>query len=543
MSTAFRARSRGSLFPIEKLIDPDELLRPLRRLGMVCGLVDLDGRSIGSSSRSHELCAVASAESGISCQHCIRRHLETAPESDEPIVFECEAGVHESLAPIRVKGEVVGFIRGPQAFLAPTADDKRSAVEALCRGRRGPEVEGLEAALHHIPILSELEFQSAARDLQHAAGLVAQQYWFAVQMQTLNRATSGLANASNPEDVSTIALDGLDELFGEVSAGIYVPKDDGRLHAIGLRREDPAVALGEHELGAGHVGWVALHLKPLLVRDLSTWGAEEPEFLWADPAHPPRSALTVPVPGPQETAALVIQLSSTEINAFDSSDIEPLSVIGTAIRLALDRITRTRPSSRRLSREMIDLINIPVGSGAKLSEVRQTLFETLARSALRIARAVRSSVRTYDQTNRELRFSALAGQGWTSEIKKLVYRMDEQSAAAYTVQTRRPFFIKDAKDLRFVLWNKANADLHGLSKEQVMGKNDHDFFDKAEADFFVAKDREVLAGGKLLDIPCEEVKTKHKGIRKLHTQKIPILDADGKPAFLLGISEDITDRQ
>ncbi len=104
-------------------------------------------------------------------------------------------------------------------------------------------------------------------------------------------------------------------------------------------------------------------------------------------------------------------------------------------------------------------------------------------------------------------------------------------------------FIKDAKDLRFVHWNKTNADLLGIPRGEMIGKSDHDFFPKEEADFFVAKDREVLAGKKLVDIPEEEVKTRHKGIRVFHTRKIPILDAAGEPVFLLGIMEDITDQK
>jgi hypothetical protein len=35
----------------------------------------------------------------------------------------------------------------------------------------------------------------------------------------------------------------------------------------------------------------------------------------------------------------------------------------------------------------------------------------------------------------------------------------------------------------------------------------------------------------------------HRGVRILHTKKVPILDADGNPAYLLGISEDITERR
>ena len=103
-------------------------------------------------------------------------------------------------------------------------------------------------------------------------------------------------------------------------------------------------------------------------------------------------------------------------------------------------------------------------------------------------------------------------------------------------------FVKDANDLRFVLFNKAGEDLLGYSREEMIGKSDYDFFPKKEADFFVEKDRLVLEGKAVLDIPEEPIRTRYLGPRILHTRKIPILDASGVPQFLLGISEDITER-
>lgn len=103
-------------------------------------------------------------------------------------------------------------------------------------------------------------------------------------------------------------------------------------------------------------------------------------------------------------------------------------------------------------------------------------------------------------------------------------------------------FIKDAKNLRFVRFNKAGEKLLGISRNDMIGKNDHDFFPPEEADFFIEKDRQVLKEGRLVEIPEEVIHTKN-GVRILHTKKIPILDADKKPIYLLGISEDVTDRK
>lgn len=102
-------------------------------------------------------------------------------------------------------------------------------------------------------------------------------------------------------------------------------------------------------------------------------------------------------------------------------------------------------------------------------------------------------------------------------------------------------FVKDARDLKFIRFNKAGEDLLGYSRNDLIGKNDYDFFPKEQADFFTSKDREVINKGVLCDIQEELIQTKN-GERILHTKKIPVGGKDG-PRFLLGISEDITERK
>jgi PAS domain S-box-containing protein len=104
-------------------------------------------------------------------------------------------------------------------------------------------------------------------------------------------------------------------------------------------------------------------------------------------------------------------------------------------------------------------------------------------------------------------------------------------------------FVKEANELRFIRFNKAGEELLGYKKEDLLGKNDYDFFPKEQADFFTQTDRVVIDEKKAVDIIAESIQTAFKGERWLHTQKIPVFAPDGVPLYLVGISEDITERK
>jgi two-component system cell cycle sensor histidine kinase/response regulator CckA len=104
-------------------------------------------------------------------------------------------------------------------------------------------------------------------------------------------------------------------------------------------------------------------------------------------------------------------------------------------------------------------------------------------------------------------------------------------------------FVKEAASLRFAWFNRAAERLLGVRREELLGRNDHDLFPREQADLLAARDREVLDRGEAVEIPEEPVQTPHLGTRVLRTQKVPIFDEHGSPAYLMACSEDITERQ
>ncbi|MGE3608266.1 MAG: PAS domain-containing protein [Bacteriovoracaceae bacterium] len=102
-------------------------------------------------------------------------------------------------------------------------------------------------------------------------------------------------------------------------------------------------------------------------------------------------------------------------------------------------------------------------------------------------------------------------------------------------------FVKSFDDgLRFKLMNKAGLKLIGVEENQILEKNDYDFFPKSQADFFTSKDKEVFKLAKGIKIEKEPISTP-LGEKWLETRKVPTYKSDGSPDLLIGIALDITE--
>jgi diguanylate cyclase (GGDEF)-like protein/PAS domain S-box-containing protein len=134
-------------------------------------------------------------------------------------------------------------------------------------------------------------------------------------------------------------------------------------------------------------------------------------------------------------------------------------------------------------------------------------------------------------------------------------QMTEREKAAAEISSTRAFLhtviehipaivlVKDAKDQRYVLINKAAEGICAVDREHVIGQRAENIFSKEQAEFFAERDREVLQSRALADIGEVSIKTPSLGTRVLRTKKLPILGHDGEPQYLLTVSEDVTERK
>jgi len=104
-------------------------------------------------------------------------------------------------------------------------------------------------------------------------------------------------------------------------------------------------------------------------------------------------------------------------------------------------------------------------------------------------------------------------------------------------------FAKDVRnDYRFTIWNAQMEKFFGVSKFDMIGKNDYDLVTNPdEVNYFRQTDEKVMNEGLVIDIPLEVVNTAIASVQ-VHTKKVPIYDSNGEPETLLGILEDISAR-
>ena len=98
------------------------------------------------------------------------------------------------------------------------------------------------------------------------------------------------------------------------------------------------------------------------------------------------------------------------------------------------------------------------------------------------------------------------------------------------------------KDGIYVGCNRAFETASGISRDHLIGKNDFEVYDNKTAQKFVDSDR--LTMNDMEQVRTEETVTYPNGDKIItETIKTRYSDAEGKPAGLIGISRDITDRK
>ncbi len=104
-------------------------------------------------------------------------------------------------------------------------------------------------------------------------------------------------------------------------------------------------------------------------------------------------------------------------------------------------------------------------------------------------------------------------------------------------------FVKDTTG-KFLIVNKATAEVFGTTVEDLTGRRDAEFVaTEEEMENFRADDLEVINSGEIKFIPEEEITDSENNIRYLQTTKVPFKTIISEKPALLGVAVDITERK
>jgi diguanylate cyclase (GGDEF)-like protein/PAS domain S-box-containing protein len=154
--------------------------------------------------------------------------------------------------------------------------------------------------------------------------------------------------------------------------------------------------------------------------------------------------------------------------------------------------------------------------------------------------------RTISVTNR-----AMQGDGWVSthtdvtETTNATKELHRTKKFLDTIIENVPatLVVKNARDRRYALINRAGERMFGLPREHMLGRTTPEFFSESEAAIIAGRDDEALASGQQLLIENNPVQTPDGACRLVTTKRIVVRDDSGDPQYLLSVIEDVTERR
>jgi PAS domain S-box-containing protein len=98
--------------------------------------------------------------------------------------------------------------------------------------------------------------------------------------------------------------------------------------------------------------------------------------------------------------------------------------------------------------------------------------------------------------------------------------------------------VKDARTLKYLLFNRAAEKFYGFVRAEVMGRKSQDLFPKETAAMIVAYDKKLLESSGQLNLSAHSVWTLN-GPRVVTARQVVIRDERARPMFLLSIIEEV----
>src|SRR5262245_51730186 len=188
-------------------------------------------------------------------------------------------------------------------------------------------------------------------------------------------------------------------------------------------------------------------------------------------------------------------------------------------------------------------------AGTYSGDVQTYIADLLA--AMSEGQAVKLTVETGDGRSIAIVNQPMAGGGWVATHEDITDRVqaererDRSRTFLDTVIENIPVsvYVKEARDLRYILLNRSAEKLWGVAREDTIGKTAHELFEKSRADRITKHDRQVLESAeRALFIDTHPADQTQSNSPLITSRRVAIAGEDGQPKYIVGVIEDVTER-
>jgi GAF domain-containing protein len=258
------------------------------------------------------------------------------------------------------------------------------------------------------------------------------------QLKAIGEVGRHIASTLDPDELLHRVVDSLVDVFAYYYANILLVDADAgeivlRVSAghTGRLYEGLRLKIGQQ----GITGWVAQAGEPLLVNDVT----KDPRYYLVEELKDARSELAVPIKAMGEVIG-VLDVQSTQLNAFDENDLFTLSTLADQVSVAIENAQLYKQTQYRLS-EVSTLYTLAkqVISSLELNTVLDSIV-----SALKLSINCRAcSLFLLDEESQMLEIKAAAGikPRWRKEAR---FKMGEGIAGKAAAEAR-PLYVSDVR--------------------------------------------------------------------------------------------------
>jgi len=260
-----------------------------------------------------------------------------------------------------------------------------------------------------------------------------------LQRKTIAEVGRAIAAILDPDTLLSRVVDLIAQGFGYYRVHIFQADQDSGYAVYRAGTGEAALTIAEEGLRLrigeeGLVGWVALHGQPLLVNDVS----QDPRY-YSHPELPDtRSELDVPIRLGERMIG-VLDVQSTELNAFDESDLAALETLADQLAVAIEN-ARLYEKERQQREEAETLRQATQALSTTLD--LQEVFESILRGLQRVVPYDSASVQLLKDDHLEI----IGGYGFPNldELLGLSFPLDGENPNRQVMASRAPFIVEDA---------------------------------------------------------------------------------------------------